>query len=456
VKLARSKQKALPAHEDVVIPFSSLHFDPVNPRGEPEPDEEKVRELFGAQPETLKLATHMSEYGQNPLDRIAIVEHPKLPGHFTVREGNRRLCAMQLLRDPKRAPTAVSRKAFQKLADTGRSIPNEVQAVLFHEKPNARTWMSVKHEGPQGGLGTLPWGATEKTRFNREGETGSTRPKNPNRQAETLLTYAVKEGLLTPEERNLIALTTITRYLPNVRTALALLNTEDCTTNSLRNEFNEALKRFLRDAIGSSAAGGRANVNSRSTAAERTQYAEELRRDGDSPVNRDQEPYDPSLSPTKSGGNNRTGSKKSVTHPSKRKQLIPGSFVVSVKDNVLRRLVGEGKELNPDDALFSCNYLNRVILERVVYLYATKHGVGRVGDFAAVVLRVIQHAKGSNEPPTKGILNVLNKTTDKRSYYSYEMMSNPVHGGSVPTGADNRANWETLQPSLEYLLARLK
>ncbi len=28
-------------HEDVVIDFNKLHFDPVNPRGEPEADEEK-------------------------------------------------------------------------------------------------------------------------------------------------------------------------------------------------------------------------------------------------------------------------------------------------------------------------------------------------------------------------------------------------------------------------------
>lgn len=454
--MARSKENSLPEHEDVVILFNKLHFDPVNPRGEPEPDEEKIRELFGAQAETLKLAAHMAENGQNPLDRVGIVEHPKLPGHFVVREGNRRLCAMQLLRDPNRAPTEASRSSFQKLASSGKVIPAKVQAVLFHEKLKARTWMSVKHEGEQGGVGTRPWGASEKARFNREGETGSTRPKNPNRQAEALLTYAVKEGLATPAERQLIALTTITRYLPNVRAALALLNTEDCTTNSPRAEFNTALQRFLRDAIDSGAAGVKATVHSRSTATERNQYAEKLRRDGVSPANRENEPYDPSLTPAIAHEKSGTTSKKSVTHPSKRKQLILSSFIVSIKDNVLRRLVGEGKELSPDDALFSCNYLNRVILERIVYLYATKHGVGRDGDFAAIVQRVIQHAKKSNDPPTKGIVNVLNKTADKRTSYSYEIMSNPVHGGSVPTGADNRANWETLQPALEYILARLK
>lgn len=454
--MVRAKQESVLEHEDVLVPFIKLHFDPVNPRGEPEPDEEKIRELFGAQNETFMLATHLAENGQNPLDRLGIIEHPKLPGHFVIREGNRRLCAMQLLRDPDRAPTEATRKAFQKLASTGRPIPDKVQAVLFHEKHKARVWMSVKHEGPQGGLGTLPWGAKEKTRFNREGATGVTRPKNPNRQAEALLTYAVKEGLITPEERNLIALTTITRYLPNVRTALALLNTEDCTTNARPDEFNAALQRFLKDAKDTGTPGVKATVHSRSTSAERTVYAEALRSEGVSPVNRDQPPYDPSLAPPPKPEGKGGAKSKSAPHPSKRKQLIPSSFAVAIKDNVLLRLVGEGKELHPDEARFSCNYLNRVILERIVHLYATKHGVGRDGDFADVVQRVISHAKASANPPTKGIANVLTKTADKKSSYSYELMSNPIHGGSIPSGADNRANWETLEPVLEYLLARIK
>ena len=454
--MSRAKEKPVQEYKDVVVPFNRLHFDPRNPRSEPELDEEKIRALFGAQPETLTLATHIAENGQNPLDRIGIIEHPRLTGHFIIREGNRRLCAMQLLRDPDRAPTDATRKAFQKIADEGRLVPDEIPAVLFHEGHKARIWMSVKHEGPQGGLGTVSWGAKEKTRFNREGETGKTRPKNPNRQAEALLTYAVKEGIITPGERELIALTTVTRYLPNVRTALALLNIEDCTTNARLAEFNAVLQHFLNDAKETNVPGTKAKVHSRSSSSERKAYAETLRSLGVSPVNRDQTPYDPSkVSPTTKAAE-KSDRLKSATHPSKRKQLIPSSFVVPVKDNVLLRLVREGKEQHPDEALFSCNYLNRVILERIVYLYATKHGIGRDGHFADVVQRVIVHINKSENPPSKNIANTLTNTSGKQFSYSYELMSNPVHGGSIPSGADNRSNWETLQPALEYLLARLK
>lgn len=454
--MVRAEKIVKPEHEDIEAPFSKLHFDPVNPRGKPEVDEEKIRALFGAQDETLILAAHLAEHGQNPLDRIGIIEHPKLPGHFVIREGNRRLCAMQLLRDPERAPTGAARKAFLRLASSGRPIPDTVQAVLFHQKPKARVWMSVKHEGPQGGLGTLTWGPTQKAQFNREGDTGITRPKNPNRQAEALLSYAVNQGLITLEERALIAITTVTRYLPNIRTALALLNTEDCTTNAMPAEFNAALKRFLKDTIEPSAPGVRADVHSRSTSTQRDDYAEKLRREGSSPVSRSLPPYDPATdTPSKPVAKAAPGA-RSATDPGKRRQLIFSSFAVSVKDPVLLRLVKEGKELHPDDARFSCNYINRVVLERVVHLYAKKHGVGGQGDFAEVVQRVITHAKGSNFPPSKGTALVLTKTADKRTAYSYEIMSNPVHGGMIPSGADNRTNWESLQPALEYLLGRLK
>lgn len=218
-------------------------------------------------------------------------------------------------------------------------------------------------------MGCQREGALQSRRRNREDA-----PKNPNRQAEALLTYAVKAGLITAEERQLIALTTVTRYLPNVRTALALLNTEDCTTNARPEEFNLALQRFLKDTKDPPAL---PEQQRQCTRAPIQRLATHMRRRFGAKVYRrligighlrsiDDTSYQPS---------NEKSPPKSLPHPSKRKQLIPSSFCVAVRDNVLLRLVAEGKALNPDDALFSCNYLNRVILERIVHLYATRHGV---------------------------------------------------------------------------------
>lgn len=450
------KSKLVPEHEDIEVRFNSLHFDPVNPRGEPLDDEEAIRALHGVEDETQALAKHMAEHGLNPLERLGVIDHPKLPGHYVVREGNRRLAAMQLLRDHERGSTAKVRKLFLRLHESGRPIPDKLSVVRFNEQPRARVWMSVKHEGEQGGVGTLPWKPGMKARFNREGETSKTRPKNPNRQAEAMLTYAVSCGLIAAEERARIPITTITRYLPNVRTALALLNNEDLQTNANLQQFDAALRRFLLDTMPSGAAGEQPTLHSRSGATERNKYAEQLRREGLSPTTRTLPAYDPSKTPPpKPAGKSSTGA-RSARDPSKRKFLIDSAFVVPTRDKVLHRLVGEGKALDPDAMRFSSNYINRAIIERVVRQYAKRHGCGPAGDFSAVVTRVKAHAEALPTPPSKGIAQTLARVSDKQASYSYEVLGNGVHGGAIPASSDNKSNWDNLAEVATWLLAHLK
>lgn len=443
-------------HEQRLVRFNVLHFDPVNPRRDPMEDELQIRSVLCSDEGVLKLAEHMAEHGQNPLDRLAVIDHPNLPGHYVVPEGNRRLCAMQLLRDPDRAPTTAARKLFEKLRSAGRPVADPIGVVWFRDRELARVWMSVKHEGEQGGIGTVQWDANMKTRHNRQGVTSGTRPKNPNLQAESLLEYAVAAQLITSTERDLIALTTITRYLPNVRSALALLNRDDCTTNANQSEFNAALQRFLRDALPSDDPKMASAVHSRSQAGERTSYGENLRQKGYSPTERSHEPYDPAKTPRAPPAKKQpTG--RSASHPDRRNRLIISGFVVSMRDPVLLRMVKEGKELDPDQARFSCNYLNRAILERVVHLYAKKHGVGISRELEAVIGRCVDHASKQANPPTRGVEKVLRTAaSDKHAAYAPDTLGNGVHGGRIPSAADNRSNWESLQPALEFLLSTLR
>ncbi len=261
--------------------------------------------------------------------------------------------------------------------------------------------------------------------------------------------------LITSTERDLIGLTTITRYLPNVRSALALLNRDDCTTNADQAEFNAALRRFLRDALPSGDPSVASAVHSRSQAGERTSYGEKLRQEGFSPAARSEAPYDPAKTPrAQKAKKQATG--RSATHPDRRNRLIMSGFVVSHRDPVLLRMVKEGKELDPDQARFSCNYLNRAILERVVHLYAKKHGVGISRELDAVIGRCVEHASKQANPPSRGIEKVLRTAaSDKHAPYAPDTLGNGVHGGRIPSAADNRSNWESLQPALEFLLARL-
>lgn len=438
------------------VSFNKLHFDPMNPRRDPMEDEAEIRRVLCEDEGVLKLAEHIAAHGQNPLARIALLDHPELPGHYIVPEGNRRLCALQLLRDPERAPTAAAKKAFQRMRQGSRNVPNELEAVWFRKRATARVWMSVNHEGEQGGVGTVAWGTGEKARFNREGATGGTRPKNPNVQALHLVDYANGRGLITPEQRNLISLTTLTRYLPSLRSALALLNSEDCTTNADPAQFDAALQRFLLDAVPSGDPKKPSTVHSRSRAGDWKTYAESLRQEGVAPTDRSLSPYDPTVSrPTQAAA--KRSRPRSATDPGKRKWLIPSDFVVTHRDPVLLRMVIEGKETSCEDACFSGNYLIRAILERVVYAYCKKFGLGLKGELEPAILRTVDHAMKRPHPPTKDIEGVL-RTAGSAKYgpHSPQTLGNGVHGGRIPTAADNRRNWETLQPALAYLLAQLK
>lgn len=446
-----------PEFVELSVSVNSLHFDPDNPRRDHMDDEAEIRTALCEDEGVRKLAAHLARFGQNPLHRIALLPHPKLPRHFIVPEGNRRLCAIQLLRDPSRAPTPAARRYFENIKATARPFPDKISGVLFHSEETARVWKSVVHEGEQDGIGTVQWGSREKTRHNQRGPIDGTRPKNPNRQAESLLQYGLAQSLIAPEQAEKIKVTTLTRYLPNVRTALALLNSEDCTTNAELSQFNRGVQIFLMDAIPANKRGTAAPVNSRSDSTARDTYAESLRTSGAAPTDRLAPPYDPAKAPKSSqAAAKKAVAGRSASHPGKRKHLIPSGFVVRHTDPVLLRMVKEGKELDPDEARFSSNYLIRAIVERVVFLYARKQCGGGQGKFNDVLQLVQNHASQQPEPPTKGITGVLKKLGDNKSSYSYELLGNGVHGGHVPSASDNRSNWESVQPSLEYLLSKLK
>jgi len=456
---AGAKRRAEPDQQIMGgVPFNKLHFDPLNPRREPMQDEAEIRQVLCEDEGVLQLATHIAAHGLNPLARIAVIDHPKLPGQYIVPEGNRRLCALQLLRDPQRAPTAAARKTFERLSKGGWTVPDRIEAVWFKTRTLADPWLSVNHEGEQGGIGTVAWGAAEKARFNRSGSHTTTRPKNPNAQALRLVEYAVGRGLITPEQQSLISLTTLTRYLPSVRSALALLNSEDCSTNADPGQFDAALRRFLHDAVPSGDTKQPAPVHSRSRANDWKTYAETLRQEGVSPADRTRAPYDPAQAPAGAPAST-APRRRSVTDPGKRKNLILSNFIVPFTHPVLQRMVIEGKQhTDCKDNQFAANYLIRAILEQCVYLYARGNGVGVDGmDLDRAILAVVEHAKKRTPAISKGLAGVLTTTAgDKRAKHGLQALGNGVHGGKVPSPSDNKSNWETLQPALQYLLDHAK
>ena len=235
-----------------------------------------------------------------------------------------------------------------------------------------------------------------------------------------------------------------------------MLNAEDLTTDADFQQFNAGLRRFLLDAIPSEDQKTPSAVNSRTSSAERIAYAEKLRQDGVAPAKRDEPPYTPESKAAASTASNAASSvtKRSKRSPDLRSYVVRTDFREISGDAALSRLVIEGKKLRVDDFVFCTNYLVRAILERIVNLYAKRHGIGASRDLEKLISACAKHAESSTPPAPRAVSQILHKTaSSQHASHAPDTLGAGVHGGVIPSAKDIRRNWDTLQPSFEWLLA---
>lgn len=212
-----------------------------NPRHEPKKNQAEIIEYLLKDEEVYNLARHISANGMNPLEVIAVF--PDEEGNLVVAEGNRRMCALQLLNDPKKAP-AEQRGRFDALAKNAH-FPESVLIARFEEYEDARPWLKIIHDGEQDGVGRRRWRPEQKARFT---ETTST-----SNLAVKLLDYAIAGKMIASEEKDTIRLTTMTRYLqnPRVRKAMGIATTStnpDVQIELPSEQFAPIVAQFIEDA----------------------------------------------------------------------------------------------------------------------------------------------------------------------------------------------------------------
>jgi hypothetical protein len=159
---------------------------------------------------------------------------------FIVAEGNRRVCALKLLHDPDRAPSAI-RPIIQKAAKGWSAESIDVVVILDEER--RRHWLRRIHDGVQSGVGRKPWNAEQKSRFS-----GTRR----NVAAQVLLDYAQAKGLLNEEGRK-GSFSHMARLVGNVLVAEALgldysRGPDELQRNRPVEEFDQALDLVVKEA----------------------------------------------------------------------------------------------------------------------------------------------------------------------------------------------------------------
>lgn len=438
--------------EQRAVPFSKLHLDTNNPRHEPTEDEPSIISYLVSKEQILPLATDICRRGLSPLERLAAIPHPYLTGHVVMIEGNRRLCAMKLLRDPAKAPAA-ERKQFKKLADRKPTLPRNLEVAVFESREVANEWVSLKHAGLQGGIGVRSWTAGQTSRF----QNSISGLKRPNALALAVLDYAEDAGLLSVAQRSQVAITTVTRYLSNpvVRSALGISSSSELLINVEKSEFDAALSQFLSDISDGTA-------NSRTTGDDRANYGRALISSGLSPSTTfptsisptDPRPAPPSSTPQTpmSAPAAKTRNNKNPDHGDR---VVRTGYAVHISDPTTKRVFDELREIDAKKFAFGASCLLRLLMERVCRAYASKHGLAGNGDLAPVIGRCANHMEqaGANKTVYQ-IWRVL--STTPAHYLAPNALGSIVHGGMTPVASELRRGWTDLERGFDHMLNTLK
>ncbi|MBB3212579.1 hypothetical protein FHW67_001862 [Herbaspirillum sp. Sphag1AN] len=436
------------------IKLSRVYLDNANPRHDPIENELEIIAYLIEKENVKQLARHISEVGgTSPLERIAVFPHPKIKDAFIAAEGNRRVCAFKLLADPDKANTEANKKYFRKLAANMERVPNAFEMVVFEDRKESRSWISLRHEGEQNGIGTRTWDARQITRFNAQSEGAS----NPNIQASLLIEYARREHLLKADRIDELSITTLTRYLSNpvFRHVLGLIDTKTLTISVAVEEFNRVVIKFLNDALDPAS-----EVGSRSTAADRKAYGEKLRNDGVAPSNYGLTPVDLGTrqprdsSSTEKGGEAVLPSVRNNPSPDKRRSVIPSDFSARITDKILKRLYDELRAIDAEQYSFSATYLLRAVIEQAATIYLKKNGRAAPKELhqRLGIVADLLSADGFTERELKSLRVMAN---DKDSRYSPDSIGHFVHGGMIPTKTYAIKAWDSIEHVLLALLRKI-
>ena len=235
------------------VSINSIMLDTINPRFDPVSNQrEAVLSLLDkCGDKVVKLASDIISMGTNPSD-IVICTEEKLPSGKTVyvaKEGNRRLLAIKAIIKPEAAIKANWRQKFARLVHSAGGIGKtpkklRVQVYSVEEEAIMKHWIAIKHDGENGGAGTVSWGSEEKSRF-----TGSGR----NQLAVLVKTWLSLRPNLSKDDKSKIAsapITTLDRILASAQGRVVLgVSFEDGKLHATRQIDNVAnnLLEVIRD-----------------------------------------------------------------------------------------------------------------------------------------------------------------------------------------------------------------
>jgi len=443
------------AFKRISVRFRDVYLDKNNARHEPVDTEPEAVEHLVRVERADRLALDIAGRGMSPLENIGVIPNPDRKGTFIAVEGNRRLCALKLLADPAKSPTNALRIRLEEAKKKNGGPDPNVEVIYFDTEAEADQWVALRHQGEQDGVGTRKWKAKQKTRHsNKIGKV------SPNAQAVKLLEYAKEQGLVTKDNADAIAATTVTRYLSNpiVRHTLGLTGLNSLEIDVPVEQFHVVVKRFLHDALPNKD-GSTPPVNSRSNADARKRYAKSLVKANVAPSVR-VDPRDPASTP------NRPPSKPRPSDPDSRSTVIDKDFIFKFSDKILARVYRELRAIDTQEFSFAGAYLLRAFIEQLAKVYVSKHVPGTPSTKLHLLLAACEKhlkadpallaAHGGSSHRVENFLKPLTKmANDANSSVSPDSLGGWVHGSAIPTRAEINRRWDAIEKNMAELAKRI-
>jgi len=227
------------------LKIDSLELDLENPRITVASDQrDAMQKIISEQKiKLVNLAESIAEKGFSPMDRFLVLRSQSRAGKFIVLEGNRRVLAAKLLKNPSLLPTLEMPENFRRrLVKAAQSFNvKKIEPLDCYEvgdRAEGNDWIRQRHSSADDGRGIVRWSGIAGARF---------RGRDPALQA---LDFVLQHGGLTEVQKETIAskfpLTTLDRLLstPSVRAAIGF----DVAGGKLKTELpaEEALKPLKR------------------------------------------------------------------------------------------------------------------------------------------------------------------------------------------------------------------
>ena len=236
----------LPRPVRTKLRLDKLCLDLQNPRfqeGGAENQAEAI-ELLCEDEHVYKLAKDIVKMrGINPMSLLGVTpdssENTDAGSVYTVLDGNRRVCALKLLKYPKLAPTKFQ-KRFDMLAGKWQPTDEEM-VIVFRDRAAAKEWIEREHGGFQDGIGQRAWDYDQTQRFNSNSKYQLTK---------SILDYAQQSNMIRPSERKAKA-STVERYLKNQKLQESIgidaKDPDNILITRNREDFDKRLKHFIVD-----------------------------------------------------------------------------------------------------------------------------------------------------------------------------------------------------------------